>query len=139
MVEITLQLPEVEAEGATTEELAERYLEQAQPLLRQKISELVEHQVKTLTGQDPFHVSFAEFISMGEQQQNELRCAALRRYGFWVDTELERRQAMWMLVVGGEVVSCGTSLNSLPTKSHIYHVAQQKGLAPFLVTREPLP
>jgi hypothetical protein len=32
MVEITLQLPEVEAEGATAEELAERYLEQAQPL-----------------------------------------------------------------------------------------------------------
>lgn len=91
-----------------------------------------------LTGNDPFQVSLAEFISLGEQQQNELRSAALRRYGDWVDTELERRQALWILVVGGEVVSCGTSLNSLPTKSLSCHLAQRKELAPFLFTKEPL-
>jgi hypothetical protein len=106
--------------------------------LREKISELVEHQVKPFTGKDPFQVSLAEFISLGEQQQNELRSAALRRYGDWVDTELERRQALWILVVGGEVVSCGTSLTSLPTKSLSYHLAQHKELAPFLFTKEPL-
>lgn len=138
MVEITLQLSEVGMEGATPEQLVERYLQQAQPLLRQKISELVEQQVESLTDEDPFQVSFTEFTSMGEKEQDELRCAALRRYGRWVDGELERREVAWILVVGGEVVDYGTDLGTLPTKTDAYRAAQQKGLAPFLFTKEPV-
>jgi hypothetical protein len=138
MVEITLQLPEVETEGVTTEELVERYVERVQPLLRQKLSELVKPQARILTGPDLFRVSFAEFASLDEEDQEELRGAVLRRYGRWVDAELERRQAAWILVVGGEVVSCGTGLDSLPNKSDAYRLGQQKGRAPFLFTQEPL-
>jgi hypothetical protein len=138
MAEITLQLSDMEMEGATAEELVEHYLEQAQLLLRQKIRELVEHQLEILAIKDPFKVSFAEFERMSEEEQAQLRCVALRRYGQWVDAELARRKAAWILVVGGEVISYETCLDSLPTRSYAYTIAQQKKLAPFLFTKEPL-
>jgi hypothetical protein len=53
-LEITVQLPDVEMEDVNVDEIVERYVEKVQPMLRQKISELVE-QRKTLTGKDPLN------------------------------------------------------------------------------------
>jgi hypothetical protein len=138
MVEITLQLPDVDAEGASTEEVLKRYLERAQPLLRQKISELVESQANTFGGDDPFKTSFSDFAGMGQKEQDELRCAALRRYGQWVDAELERRQASWILAIGGRVVSQGSDLATLPTRPAVFRMSEEEGYAPFVFLKEAL-
>jgi hypothetical protein len=137
-MEITLELPEIDVGGLSTEQLVDRYVEQMRPLLARKVQEMGERSKPGAAIRDPFQLSYAEFARMTDAEQERLRCEALQCRGQLVDAELARHKAAWVLLIGGAVVSSGPGLDSVPSKADVYWAAEQRGWAPFLFSVEPL-
>jgi len=87
---------------------------------------------------DLFAISFAEYLAMSKEERDELQISAYRKYAKWIEQELGRHDARWILVCGGKVVESGPTLRNYPRAQKVRMVGEQYGLMPFVFVRGPV-
>jgi hypothetical protein len=87
---------------------------------------------------DLFAISFADYLAMSREERNELQIAAYRKYAKWIEQELGRHDARWILVCGGKVVESGPTLRNYPRAQNVRMVGERYGLMPFVFVRGPV-
>jgi hypothetical protein len=53
---------------------------------------------------DIFAISFSDYLAMSKEERDDLQISAYRKYAKWIEQELGRHDARWILVCGGKVV-----------------------------------
>lgn len=87
---------------------------------------------------DLFAISFSEYLAMSRADRDALQISAYENYPKWIEQELARHDARWILVCGGKVVESGPTLQSYPRSPKVRSVGEQFGLAPFVFVRGPM-
>lgn len=85
-----------------------------------------------------FAISFGEYLAMAGEERDTLQISAYENYPKWIEQELARHDARWILVCGGKVVESGPTLKSYPRSPKVRSVGEQYGLAPFVFVRGPM-
>jgi hypothetical protein len=83
-------------------------------------------------------LTFKDFVKLSDDEQRAWRHRVLDFEEKWLIGQLTKRNAEWILIVGGKVVKSSSSLEKLPAKKEIYRIAQKKGFAPFLYIKDLL-
>jgi hypothetical protein len=84
-----------------------------------------------------FKISFAEYLALSDEKRASIRTFFYTKYRDWIDDELQRRQAEWMLVVGGRVIETG-QLDEYPSREKLYKTGHYYRLIPFVFVANPL-
>lgn len=87
---------------------------------------------------DLFAISFDEYFAMPQLERETIDVLAYKRYAKWIEQELERHDARWILVCGGNVVESGPTLRNYPRSQRVRMVGEQYGLMPFVFVRGPV-
>ncbi len=87
---------------------------------------------------DIFAISFSDYLAMSKEERDDLQISAYRKYAKWIEQELERHDARWILVCGGKVVESGPTLRNYPRAQRVRMVGEQYGLMPFVFVRGPI-
>ncbi len=85
-----------------------------------------------------FDFSFDEYLALSEEERDAIAFRAYQTLGGWIDAELARRKATWMLVCGGEIIEASPSLDEYPAREHLLQLGQERGRIPFVFVRGPL-
>jgi hypothetical protein len=112
-------------------------MEELRELLTRKRDELLRavRGVLLASDPDPFALSFAQFAALGEEAQIAAvhRAWALREE--WLEAELIRRRACWLVVAGEDVVASGDDLETIPVDEALDELGRRFDRAPLLFTR----
>lgn len=84
-----------------------------------------------------FRISFDEYLSFADEKRASIRASLYTKYRDWIDDELQRRQAEWMLVVGGRIIETG-QLDEYPSREKLYKTGYHYRLIPFVFVANPL-
>jgi hypothetical protein len=87
---------------------------------------------------DLFAISFDEYLAMPQSEREAIDILAYKRYANWIEQELNRYKARWILVCGGKVIESGPTLRSYPRSQKLQAVGEQYGLIPFVFLRGPM-
>jgi hypothetical protein len=87
---------------------------------------------------DVFALSFDNYLALSERDREAVHLRAYEEHQQWIDTELERRCAEWMLVCGGEVIEASPTLDDYPPPEKLMRIGAERGCVPFVFVREPL-
>jgi len=87
---------------------------------------------------DFFAISFNEYLAMPQAEREAIDILAYKRYSNWIEQELNRHDARWILVCGGKVIESGPTLRSYPRSQKLQAVGEQYGLTPFVFLRGPM-
>lgn len=142
MSQVTIDLPEPPANAPSVENLITDYLERLTPALKAALQETfrqwLEQDSSKLVQKNPFEMSFDEFEKLTQSEQSELRWQAFSLNKPWIDDQLRKYQAEWILVMRGKVQRFSSTLDDVPTKSEIKKIGRVENYMPFLFIREPL-
>ncbi len=125
----------------TFEELSPEELERVEKRLvaaRDKKNGGAQVQTSTPVSRDLFSISFEYYLAMSKEKRDELQISAYRKYAKWIEQELERHDARWILVCGGKVVDSGPTLRNYPRAPRVRMAGEQSGLMPFVFVRGPV-
>ena len=86
---------------------------------------------------NPFALDYATYDAMPPEAKLAFRSLALQRYGTWINGQLARLNAAWILCVGQEVVQSGETLDSYPSETHLAELGTSNNLVPWVFTRPP--
>ena len=84
---------------------------------------------------EPFSFDYSMYCALSSEEQLALRSQALLKHGAWINAQLDERNADWILVVGGEVVDSGASLESYPNEGRLKELGTANNLVPWVFTR----
>lgn len=87
---------------------------------------------------DIFAISFEEYLAMPLEERHAIQISAYEKYSKWIEQELERHQARWILVCGGKVIESSPTLRDYPRREKVRLVGEQCGLMPFVFVRGPM-
>jgi hypothetical protein len=87
---------------------------------------------------DLFAISFDGYLAMPQAEREAIDILAYKRYANWIEQELDRHNARWILVCGGKVIESGPTLRSYPRSEKLQAVGEQYGLMPFVFLRGPM-
>jgi hypothetical protein len=142
MSRVTIDLPDPPINAPPMEYWIDDYLESLRPTLKEAFQDAfrqwLEQNHTKATARNPFDLSFEEFEKLSEVEQSELRWQAFSLNKPWIDEQLQKHDAEWIVVVGGKVEKFSSTLDDLPTKSEIRKLGRGNGMTPFLFIREPL-
>jgi hypothetical protein len=93
---------------------------------------------KTLLKDERFVISFEDYLALSDDELDEIQIAAYKDYHAWIDHELAKRQAKWILVCGGKIVESSKVLDDHPSDDKMYAVGKQLGYAPFVFMAGPV-
>jgi hypothetical protein len=85
-----------------------------------------------------FKFPFDEYLALTDDERDSIHTSAYSKYRNWIDEELERRKAEWMLVVGGDVIETGETLDEYPSREKLYKIGYQFGVIPFVFVANPI-
>jgi hypothetical protein len=85
-----------------------------------------------------FDLSFADYLSLSDEEQDEIVFRAYQILQPWIDNALEERDAEWMLVSGGEVLDSSPTLQNYPSRERLMQIGQERDRVPFVFIRTPL-
>ncbi|MCI0691037.1 hypothetical protein L0337_03410 [candidate division KSB1 bacterium] len=85
-----------------------------------------------------FKISFDEYLALTDDERDSIHISAYSKYRAWIDEELERREAEWMLVVGGDVIETGETLDEYPSRDKLYKIGRQFDRVPFVFVANPV-
>jgi len=85
-----------------------------------------------------FKISFDEYLALSDDERDSIHTSAYAKYQNWIDTELERRGAEWILVVGGDVIETGETLDEYPSREKLYKSGHHFGVIPFVFVANPI-
>ena len=87
---------------------------------------------------DVFALPFDDYLALSDEEREAVQLCAYQAHQAWIDAELERQAAEWILVCGGEVVEASPTLRDYPSREKLLRLGQQRGRVPFVFVREPL-
>jgi hypothetical protein len=87
---------------------------------------------------DLFDLPFDDYLAMSREERDAIALRAYQTLGTWIDAELKRLGAEWMLVCGGQVIESSPTLQNYPSREKLMQAGRQRGLVPFVFVREPL-
>ena len=87
---------------------------------------------------DLFAISFNEYLAMPLEKRHAIQILAYEKYSKWIEQELERHQARWILVCGGKVIESSPTLRDYPRREKVRLVGEQYGLMPFVFVKGPM-
>jgi|GEM_PF-4146708 len=142
MSSVTIDLPDPPSNAPPIEYWIDDYLESLRPTLKEAFQDafrqwLERNDAKSIE-KNPFEMSYDEFEKLSEDEQDEVSWQAFSRHKPWLDEQLRKHDAEWIVVIGGKVEKSSPTLDNLPTKSAIRKLGREKGFAPFLFIQEPL-
>jgi len=85
-----------------------------------------------------FKISFEDYLALSDDERDAIHSSAYEKYRDWIDAELERRGAEWMLVVGGDILEAGETLDEYPSREKLYKSGHHFGLIPFVFVANPI-
>lgn len=87
---------------------------------------------------DLFAISFNDYLAMPRGEREAIDIEAYEKYANWIEQELNRHDARWILVCGGKVIESGPTLQSYPRAQKLQDAGAQYGLIPFVFLRGPM-
>jgi hypothetical protein len=75
---------------------------------------------------------------MSDEERDEIQLEAYKKYIKWIDEELGKRHARWMLVCGGAVIESSPTLRNYPRDEKLRKIGEQCGFIPFVFAAQPL-
>jgi hypothetical protein len=90
------------------------------------------------SSQDLFVLPFDRYLALTDEEREALQRRAYQENQGWIDAELKRQGAAWLLVCGGEVLESSPALRDYPSRDKLLNLARQRGRVPFVFVREPL-
>jgi hypothetical protein len=85
-----------------------------------------------------FKISFEDYLALSDDERDSIHTSANSKYRNWIDAELERREAEWMLVAGGDVIEAGETLDEYPPREKLYKLGYHWGVIPFVFVANPI-
>jgi hypothetical protein len=85
-----------------------------------------------------FKISFEDYLALSDDERDAIHSSAYEKYRDWIDVELKRRGAEWMLVVGGDILEAGETLDEYPSRQKLYKSGYHFGLIPFVFVANPI-
>ena len=85
-----------------------------------------------------FAIPFEEYAAMGAKDRDALVLRAYKSLDRWIDQELRKHRARWMLVVGGEITRSSSNLLEYPSYEDLEEIGQERGLIPFVFVQTPM-
>lgn len=138
----TLIKKSIGARNNHKEKLLDELVERAKPYVRASLAEwldqILEQPASMASSEHPFFLTFKEFVKLSEDEQSAWRHRILDLEKDWLDAELAKRNAEWILVIGGKIVRWSSSLEKLPKKNEVYRLAKSRGVAPFIFVKDIL-
>lgn len=87
---------------------------------------------------DLFELPFDDYLAMSREERDAIALRAYQTLGPWIDAELKRLGAEWMLVCGGKVIESSPILKNYPSREKLMKIGRQRGLIPFVFVKAPL-
>jgi len=84
---------------------------------------------------EPFSFDYGMYRALPQEEQLDLRSQALLKHGSWISQQLDELNADWILVVGGQVVDSGESLETYPSEERLKELGTANNLVPWVFTR----
>jgi len=85
-----------------------------------------------------FKISFEDYLALSDDERDAIHSSAYEKYRDWIDAELERRGAEWMLVLGGDILEAGETLDAYPAREKLYKLGYHFGVFPFVFVANPI-
>jgi len=86
----------------------------------------------------PFAIRYSDYTEFSENEESELRDKIYMENYEWIESELARRKAEWMIVVNGQIIKSSRTLDNIPTQPHLDRLGKKRGFMPFLFVRNVL-
>ena len=83
-----------------------------------------------------FNYPFNKYLSVSQQERDDLIWRAYQTLDTWIATELEQRKAAWILVCGGKVIEASPSMRNYPEDEKLMALGDQHGVIPFVFVKE---
>jgi len=87
---------------------------------------------------DVFSLHFEEYVALSDDERERIQLRAYQLNHSWVDAELDRLGAQWLLVCRGEVIQSSPTLRDYPSREKLVAVGKESGCVPFVFVKEPL-
>jgi hypothetical protein len=124
----------------TVDQLSSEELE----LLRERIERSARKKVSSAPrgypeeAEELFKIPFEKYLALSQDERDAIAFRAYKILDRWIDEELKKRHAKWMLVCGGKILESSPKLIEYPSSEKLITVGQQRGLIPFVFIRTPL-
>jgi len=120
-------------------ELVELLMRRLQPQLKTQLENWLEIQLlETIvhqTASNPFAVRYSDYTRLSGDEERELQEKIYMENYAWIESELDRRKAEWMIVINGRVVKSSSTLDKIPSKPQLDRLGKKRGFVPFLFVR----
>ena len=84
---------------------------------------------------EPLSYDYSMYRALPAEEQLNLLIQALLKHGQWISQQLDELNANWILVVGGQVVDSGESLETYPSEERLKELGNANNLVPWVFTR----
>lgn len=98
----------------------------------------VKDYTETMQRDEFFMLPFKEYLALSDEEREHIQLSIYQSQEKWIDAELERRGAEWILVCGGEVVESSETLRNYPSREKLMALGEERGFVPFVFVRMPL-
>jgi len=138
----TIELPEPPVNAPPIEYWIDDYFDRLTPILKTALQDTyrqwLERSPEKPVEKDPFAMAFKEYDKLSEVEQDEISWQAFSLKKSWIDEQLHKYRAEWIVVIGGKVEAFSSTLDDVPMKNEIRKMGMETELVPFLFIREPL-
>jgi len=93
---------------------------------------------KSLLEDERFLISFDDYLALSDDEGEELKLMAYEKYRDWIDRELAKRRARWMLICGGKTIEWSPKLDDYPSRKKRHTIGRQMGYAPWTFIANPI-
>jgi len=141
MSQTTIELPEPPINAPPIEHWIDDYFDRLTPILKTAMQDTyrqwLDRSLETPAGKNPFEMPFEEYDKLSEVEQDEISWQAFSSKKPWIDEQLHKYRAEWIVVIGGKVEAFSSTLEDVPMKNEIRKMGMETRLVPFLFIREP--
>ncbi|MCI0525111.1 MAG: hypothetical protein L0Y75_07590, partial [Acidobacteria bacterium] len=71
---------------------------------------------------DLFELPFDEYLAMPDEERDAVALRAYQALDAWIDAELKKRKAEWILVCGGQVIESSSTLRDYPSDEKLMQI-----------------
>jgi len=139
--QVTIDWPDLPTQAPPIEYWIDDYFDRLTPILKTALQDTyrqwLDRSLETPAEKNPFAMPFEEFEKLSRTEQSEIRRQVFSRNRTWINEQLQKHRAEWIVVVGGIVEKFSSTITDVPRKDALKKMGREKGLTPFLFIREP--
>lgn len=117
----------------------DQILDKAKPFLKSSLKKWMDEQHSQTEKKvnNLFKLTFDEFMKLSSEDQKNWRHRILISKRDWLNKQLIRNNAEWLLILGGRIERISPTLDNFPSKNDVYQLAKDKNFAPFIYVKDP--